>query len=1087
MKGLGGRGVVRTLRGLFSCCGALCLTAGLAFGQATVGSIVGNITDTAGETVPSVEITVTNLGTGALRHTAADTQGAYSVTNLEPGNYQVSARASGFQQTDHTGIVLNAQVTARIDITLRIGSSVSAVTVFAGAPVINSDTATIASTISNRELIDNSVNLQSVAGVTGDSGVFNMINLLPSGYQSSGARWSMYGSRGSQAYFNVDGISINSAGYGNYLGDAQPAFDSIQEIHYNMVQNAAEYPQLVNITTVSRSGTNNFHGTLFEYNSNSTLNALSYFATSASARNASNQFGGSLAGPVLRNKIFFMTTYQGARQNVPAVLNSSVPSTNYRAGNFGSTKIKNPYTGAYFANNTIPSNLLSSSALAWQAYIYPLANFGAPGSNYQNLRGTYRQNNQNDQFDVRGDYTVSPSNSFYVRYSYNRSFPTYLEGSLPPDVLGYEYYLKTSHQGVLSDTWILSPRFLNVAKIGYTRATIVHYGSTPGQSVIDQLGIQGLPQQPANAWGIPAISISGFTSPTEVANSSNPDQTIQLSDQMTWQKGKHTLKWGVDYRPQYFGFTVNPTFGSYSFTGAFSGSAYADFLLGLPVSTSYVYPRRSEYSNLFFINSFIQDDFTVSPRLTLSYGIRYDYNSPSVDKYDTVANFNPATGAIVVPDLQVFRENVNPNFPSQIPVQTAAEAGFPERSLRVGWHNGFGPRFGFALRPFANSRTAIRGGYGFFNDDLDADMFRPMYGGPFGLATGYTGKVTNGNPNITLTHPFANAGGTVGAVSITGLDKNLRNPYIQQWSLTVEQDLGWQTGLRLSYVGTKSTQLIYERDLNQVPASTTAFSQKRTPYPLWQHTYMYQNGAVQEYNAFTAALEHNLRNGLSFRTGWTWAKSLTNSDETGDVEGGPLIENSYNLQRNYGNSEYSPRHRVVISGLYELPFGYGKPFLHQNSVFSRLIGGFQMSASYIVQTGLYYTPTWSGKDISNTNQTSGRPDRVGNWKVDHPTIKQWFNPKAFAVPQPGTFGNAAYGSIEGPGTQGLNVALFKAFTIKGENRLRLQVSATNALNHPNFAGPTLNITTAGAGAITSTQTTSFSGPRNVLLGVRYNF
>jgi hypothetical protein len=324
-------------------------------------------------------------------------------------------------------------------------------------------------------------------------------------------------------------------------------------------------------------------------------------------------------------------------------------------------------------------------------------------------------------------------------------------------------------------------------------------------------------------------------------------------------------------------------------------------------------------------------------------------------------------------------------------------------------------------------------------------------------------------------------------VSITGLDKNLRNPYVQQWSLTAEQDIGWQTGVRLSYVGTKSTQLLYERDLNQLPASTTPFSQSRTPYPLWRHTYLYQNGAVQQYNAFTAAIEHNLRNGFSIRGGWTWAKSLTNSDETGDVEGGPLIENSYDLKRNYGNSEYSPRHRVVISGLYELPLGYGKPFLHQNPFLSRFVGGIQMSASYIVQTGLYFTPTWSGNDISNTNQTSGRADRVGDPKVAHPSIQQWFNPKAFAVPQPGTFGNAAYGVIEGPGTQVLNVALFKAFPIVGENKLRLQVSATNVLNHPNWGTPSLNITTSGAASISSTQSASFAGPRNVLLGARYNF
>jgi hypothetical protein len=242
---------------------------------------------------------------------------------------------------------------------------------------------------------------------------------------------------------------------------------------------------------------------------------------------------------------------------------------------------------------------------------------------------------------------------------------------------------------------------------------------------------------------------------------------------------------------------------------------------------------------------------------------------------------------------------------------------------------------------------------------------------------------------------------------------------------------------------------------------------------------------VQSYNAFTSEIEHNLRNGFSIRGSWTWAKSLTNSDETGDVEGGPLIEDSFDLARNYGNSEYSPRHRVVANGLHELPVGYGKPFLNSNAFLSRFIGGFQMSASYIFQTGLYYTPSWSGTDISNTNQTSGRASQIGNPNPPHRTLAEWYNPKAFAAPQPGTFGNAGYGVIEGPGIQLVNIALFKSFAIRGDNTFRLQISSTNALNHPNFGAPALTITSGGAGEITSAQTSSFAGPRAVLLSGRY--
>jgi hypothetical protein len=676
----------------------------------------------------------------------------------------------------------------------------------------------------------------------------------------------------------------------------------------------------------------------------------------------------------------------------------------------------------------------------------------------------------------------------YIRYSYNRSEPQYLEGGLPPSIFGYEFYLKTAHQGVFSDTYVFSPNLLNVAKVGFTRATIVHYGSTPGQSVIDKLGIQGVPVQGPKAWGIPAISISGFQNPTEIANNRTPDQTIQFTDQMTWQKGSHTFKWGLEYRPQYFSTQNNPSFGSYSFSGTFTGKAYADFLLGVPSATSYSYVRASEYATFYFASAFFQDDYNVSRRLTLSYGLRYDYDSPPVDKYDSVANFDPKTGAIVVPSMAVYNKYVNPLFAeANIPVETAAEAGYPARSLRGRWGKSFGPRFGFAYRPFADAKTVIRGGYGLFNDDLTADMLLPLYGGPFGLTINYTDRAPNPNPNITLTNPFPLTGGTTGLVSITGTDRHLRNPYVQQWSLTVEHDMGWQAGLRLSYVGTKATQLIYRRDLNQVPASTKPWSQAEAPYPLYSHTYMYSNGAVQSYNGFTGEVDHNFRHGLSFRSAWTWAKSLTNADETGDVEGGPLIEDSYNLSRDYGNSRYSPRNRWVSSGLYELPFGRGKLFFNRNSWVDRILGGYELSASYITQGGQYLTPSFSGAAISNTNVTSGRPNRVGNPRLAHPTVAKWFDKSAFALPKVGTFGNAAMGSIEAPGMQVFNIAAFKSFNIFRENKLRLEVSATNVLNHPNLGLPDTNISDSGAGKISSTQTASFSGPRTVLLSGRYTF
>ena len=248
-------------------------------------------------------------------------------------------------------------------------------------------------------------------------------------------------------------------------------------------------------------------------------------------------------------------------------------------------------------------------------------------------------------------------------------------------------------------------------------------------------------------------------------------------------------------------------FGSYSFTNRFTGYSYSDFLLGLPQTTSRVYVRPSQAARFWSLSGFIQDDFKMSKRLTLSFGLRYEYDKPPVDAFDAIANFDPATGAVVVPNEKVLRENVNPLFPSAIPIVTASQAGYPERALRRPDKNNFQPRFGFAWRPFGGAGSVIRGGYGIYSDDLTADLFSQMYGGPFRLTESFTNNIVNGAPDLTLTRPFLGQGAT-GAVDMTAIGTDLRNPFIQQWNLTIEKALAANMGLRLSYIGTRATQLI---------------------------------------------------------------------------------------------------------------------------------------------------------------------------------------------------------------------------------------------------------------------------------------
>lgn len=1076
----------------------VCCTSALA--QTTVGNITGRVTAPDGSVIPNAAITVTNEGTAAARNIHSNPEGNYGASDLNPGTYTVTVSAPGYAPFKDVDVVLASQQTVRIDVKLSLGEVATTVQVTSGAPVIQTDMPSISSTVSSEALENTSSNLLSTSDSTGDSGLLFYTSLLPGGSQAgSSFDWSMYGSRGSEAYYNVDGVSSNSVLYGNMVGPSLPPFGMVQEVHYSAVDNKAEMGQLLNISVITKSGSNHFHGDVFDNYANSVLDARNYFANSV-GRFIEDDFGADLGGHIIRNKWFYYASAELLRETQPISIDPSVPTLAMRNGDFssllqGATPIvlTNPYTGQPFTNNVIPTALLNSAALKWQNMFYPDPNYGSSTNYVANFRGTYPQRIYTNRYYLRSDYNFTPSNTMFVRVGQIRSSPEVLDSGLPPSLTGYRVQVRRTWQGVLSDTWVLNPNLINVATFGLTHTANDFGGDIRGQSVIDNLGITGLPPAPANATGIPSIYTSDFTSPTQLAESEPTEQTIQFIDQTTYQKGAHTIKAGIEYRPMQAEQYYNPTFGTYSFTGAYTNFAYADFLLGLPQTTGYTYTRPPEYARLWYLNAFVQDDWRIKPNLTLFYGLRYEYNSPAVDKNNVIASFNPATGAIVVPTASIAQNYINPVFPSQIPIQTAAQADFPERSMRNSFKLAAYPRIGFAYQPFGNGDTVIRGGYGIYNEEISAALFSYLYGGPYGVSVNYTNSITNGVPAVTLQRPInATAGGIgAGAVSVDALAKDLRNPYIQQFNFTIEQRIGFNTGLRLSYIGTRAAQLTYARNIDQVHASTAPFSQSATPYPLFYSVYEFGNGGYENYNALSAEVNHPFRNGLSFEGAVTWAKNLTDDDDLvgNGIEGGVTSEDTYNLSREKGNAKYDPRISFVSNLIWRLPFGSGGWLLNRDNLADRLIGGWQISGAYLADTGDYLTPMFSGPDPSNTNQFSGEADRVGNPTLQNGqrSINHWFNTAAYTVPQNGTFGNAGYGSIEGPSVNTVNLALFKTFPLYHETHLEIRGSFTNVLNHTNFGDPDATITDTAAGTITSTTTNTFGAPRSGLVTARIEF
>ncbi|MGC2402154.1 MAG: TonB-dependent receptor [Acidobacteriaceae bacterium] len=1064
--------------------------------QNTVGTILGTASSADGAAIPHASVTVTNESTHASRNLMTDNRGEYVVSDLNPGTYTVSARAPGFAAFQNTGIVLQAQQTIRIDIPLKIGSVAAKVEVTAGAPVIEAEMPSISTTVTAVELTQTSSNLLGIVDSTGDSGLLYYTPLLPTGHLTAANRWSLAGSTSGEAYYNVDGISSNSTIYGNVEGPAFPSFEIIQEVQNGAVDNKAEMGQLSNVTVITKSGTDQFHGSAFEHFGNQNLVAQNYFSTSNPSFTNSD-FGAGIGGPILRRKIYFFASYEGVRNDQPVAINPNLPTLAFRGGDFSSLLsnstpiiIKNPYTGQPFPGNIITPSLLSTpqseAAQKWQAMFYPAPNYGPATGYVGNFRATYPQSSVGERIDLRFDANLSPTNTAFVRFSYNRAAPQVLDSGLPPSITGYRVQDRKTYSGVLSDTWAINSNLLNLAKLGAVWSNNGFHPILEGQGIIDNLGIQGLPVAPATATGFPTLSISSITSPGKLGPANGTEQTVQITDQLTYQRRNHTIKSGFEYRPQFGTLPAYPSFGSFTFNGSESGFAYADFLLGLPQATSYSYLGPSVYARQYFLSAFTQDDWRALPDLMLSIGLRYDFDSAGVDKYNHVSIFDAANGSIVVPSLANTQQFIPPGFPAQIPIMPAQQAGLPARSLRNAFKGGFYPRLGFAYD--LNKKTVIRGAYGVYNNDITIHLFTDLYQAPYGGTVAYTNSIEGGSAAISFTNPINAGSGKLGAVNMTGIDKSMRNPFVQQWNLTVERDLGFNTGLRLSYIGLKGA-LLYTRNLNQVQASATVpWSQANTPYPAFQTLNQISNGGSEVYNAFTAEVKRNLKSNLLFEAAFTWAKNLTDDPDSSDVEAGVTAEDTYNLRRQWGNDTYTPRYQFVSNLLYSLPVGHGQMLLSQDNLWSKIFGGWQLSAAYLANTGNYLTPLFSGVDPTHINAFKGSASRtnISSSAIGKQSINNWFNPAAYAIPQAGQFGNTGYGTLKGPDSQVLNSALFKSFPVWRETNIQISGSFTNVLNHPNFGNPDVTITDTTVGKITSVQG-SFFGPRSGLLSVRYTF
>ncbi|PYV08764.1 MAG: hypothetical protein DMG07_24855 [Acidobacteria bacterium] len=625
--------------------------------------------------------------------------------------------------------------------------------------------------------------------------------------------------------------------------------------------------------------------------------------------------------------------------------------------------------------------------------------------------------------------------------------------------------MRRTHSAILSDTHVFSPRLINEFRLGFIRHTQPQHSAVKGKELVDLLGLTGYP---GGLDGSGLLAIAGTQTSRDTQNSWN------AVDSVSWVKDRHSLKMGVDLLhngDSRYPASPSAQFGSFTFNGFATGQAFGDFLLGIPQTAA----RASNIGPYYGSNNewalFFQDDWKVTPRFSLNLGVRYERHLPWAEASDRIHTFDVATGSLVVPSAAVIAL-IHPLFPKNIPVLTADRAGFPERSLIDTDTHDFAPRLGFAWRTGAWD-VVVRGGYGLYYNFESRKGFRNMTSGPFVATETFDNQITQGQPLWSWPLAFpTGAARPLGTQDVFATAANLFSSYTHQWNFTLEKQLGAQ-GFRLSYIGNSSMQLPYRRNLNQPRPGTTAFNQNLRPFPLFRNITYFDRGATQSYNAFQFEVRRPLSRGLSLTAHYTWAKNLTDSDD--DSEFGESIENAYDRGRERGNVQYTPRHRFVAYTLWDVPVGRGRSLLSTaHPLIDGFLGGWTVSTNTAAYTGVWYTPIFTGRDISNTNVTSGRPDRLCDGNFDGQNLDRWFDTSCFALPAAGVgrFGNAGRAIIQSPGFAGVNLGLFKYFSLREQLKLRLQGHVMNLFNHPRFGGtagaPDMNITSASAGKISAT-------------------
>ncbi len=1122
-----------------------------AWAQKDAGGIVGTVRDPSGAIVAKAKVTVADVDRGTHLETVTNDSGEYVASPLRVGHYTVTVEHPGFKKAVTVPVSLDVQQRIALDVTLQVGQISESVEVTGSAPLLETETSELGQVVDNKRVANlplNGRNFAQLALLTAGTAPSE-----PGARDEGGFGFSANGARSLQNNFLLDGVDNNSnlpdlLNETNYV--IQPSVEALEEFKVQTNAYSAEFGRgngaIINATI--KSGTNQFHGSAYEFLRNEKFDAKNFFddPNSRIAPYKQNQFGFTLGGPIVRNRTFFFVDYEGLRIRQAQTVTSFVPTDAQRAGDFSDQLdltqqtgtdcnghatfvgeifdarnagvgcgVAFQYDGAGMPLNIIPQNRLDPLAVAFTR-LYPEPNVN--GNGFNNLTNPVRQESRNN-FDVRIDQKYTEKDYGFFRFSYEDQ-PSLIPGPFDNtggDGGGFFSGDEDNAYRSFATSWshLFRSNLTNEFRLGYNRVNSqrqqINADKTSEELLNFPGGFPGIPNVPGNG-GLPQLTfndISQIGSPTFLP-SHEVQNTYGVSDNVTWVHGNHSFKFGTDIRSEEFtifqpaaprgtldfgpGLTDDP---ANPFSG---GSGFASFLVGLSDFASINNLHNIDYHHQVYA-FYGQDDWRVTPKLTLNLGLRYELFTTIKEKHNELGTFDLSTGSLLVP--KGVNAQLTPQLAAIVPVLATATPGLISPDT-----NNFAPRIGLAYQ--ATNKMVVRAGYGiFYGGDEAGPYSNPSMGfnppffisknfnQPCGTASANPATVDCSLPGIpTLASGFP-ANSLVDPEPpplFFSLDPHLVTPYMQQWHLSTQYELPSNTVFELTYAGSRGLKQYIYLNGNQAtpnPDPDLPFADRRPLPQLDGFVGWFRSAGRSNYNSLQARAEKRFSHGLTFLASYTWAHALdiASNADLGAQNGGDF-RYFKDPQAEYGNSDFDIRHRFVFSYLYELPVGHGRRvFGDVNGVANQIIGGWQIGGITSVSSGNWFT-ILDDNGVANSDGQQ-RPDLIGDPRATPCVPNTFFNTCAFADPAAGSFGNVHRNSVQGPGYQIWDFSLFKNFPISERTKLEFRAEFFNVFNHPNLqfakSGPQNSINTTTFGTPEFGFLTAARDPRQIQLALKLSF